>query len=582
MRISRACNLLIIAIVVAAGGLAVTSDVSVATTEPCLTAVQPGISTDALNSSRNGKGASRAPVYSDHDPLSRAHSANRWSTDGLIRAVYPNPPANGDPGEYLRLYLPTRGAWTLTDGHTTVDIATSVVGEVVVAVDPVAASTHVDAEVIRLHGRLQMADDGDRITLQRGETPVDRVSYDRAPEGELWSRARGWRPIGYEPRSGVDCGSATVTGFLLPDAETVPIARVEDARDRLYLAAYTFESRRIANALLAAAQRGVDVRVLVDGAPVGGVSNRSAAILDRLARSSIDVRVTGGDTPRFRFHHAKYAVIDDTALITTENWKPSGTGGRSNRGWGIVVADPGFAAELATVYATDTDESVVTTWEDYRSNREFFESSPAQGSFPARFEPQTTDAARVELLTAPGNAERRLIDRIDAAQNRVHVIVPSVGSENTSLVRAVVRAAERGVEVRLLLSDAWYHADDNEALTTTLGQTDAGRTGNLTVKVADPRGRYETIHAKGVVIDNQVAVGSLNWNEHATTNNREVVAVVESPALADYFALAHQADWHGGSRLLPVCLLVWLLCLIGGATWLGYQAIQFEAGSHTE
>jgi Phosphatidylserine/phosphatidylglycerophosphate/cardiolipin synthases and related enzymes len=183
----------------------------------------------------------------------------------------------------------------------------------------------------------------------------------------------------------------------------------------------------------------------------------------------------------------------------------------------------------------------------------------------------------VELLTAPGNAESRLVERINAADRRVCVIIPNAGGTKTALVQAAIRAASRGVSVTMLLSDAWYHSEDNAALTSALRQTSPAQSGNLTVKVADPRGRYGKIHAKGVVIDDTVVVGSLNWNDHSATNNREVVAVVESHELAEYFATAFGADWRGGSRLLPVGVAGWFLCVVGGAAWLGYRTITFES-----
>lgn len=506
----------------------------------------------------------------------RGEQATVLPTNGTIRELYPNPPAHGDPGEYLRVYLPIRGNWSLTDGQTNATIPATAHGEIVVSANPAAAAGHVDEQVITLQGRLQLADDGDRVVLKRGNEPVDAVSYDRAAQGQVWFRNRGWHPISYEPRPAVDCGPADVTGFLLPDAGETPVNGFDHATERLFLAAYTFASQRAAEALIAAAQRGVDVRLLVDRAPVGGISNRSARILDTIAQSEVQVTVAAGPPTRFRFHHPKYAVVDNRSVVMTENWKPSGTGGRLNRGWGVVVDDGRFADELAAVFSNDAGQPEATNWSTFRSGREFSESAPATESFPPRFETRTADAAGVELLTAPGNAERRLIERIDNADRRVYVIIPNAGGTKTALVQAVIRAASRGVTVNLLVSDAWYHSEANTALASALRRTSPAQTGNLTVKVSEPRGRYGKIHAKGVVIDDTVAVGSLNWNTHSATNNREVVAVVESRALADYFATAFGADWRGGSRLLPIGLVVWLLCVAAGATWLGRRTITFD------
>lgn len=71
--------------------------------------------------------------------------------------------------------------------------------------------------------------------------------------------------------------------------------------------------------------------MLVDADPVGGMSARQVARLDALASAGIDVRVLGGPRARYRFNHAKYAVIDDSALVTTENWNPAGVGAAASR-----------------------------------------------------------------------------------------------------------------------------------------------------------------------------------------------------------------------------------------------------------
>jgi len=99
----------------------------------------------------------------------------------------------------------------------------------------------------------------------------------------------------------------------------------------------------------------------------------------------------------------------------------------------------------------------------------------------------------------------------------------------------------------------------------------------LTAKVADPDGRYEKIHAKGAVVDDErVVVGSLNWNEQAATTNREVVLVLHGSDAADYFGAVFAADWDAGGFDTPVGALVALLGLIVVAG-LAARRVSFEA-----
>src|SRR6266581_7029707 len=64
----------------------------------------------------------------------------------------------------------------------------------------------------------------------------------------------------------------STTAVLSPDAGDLPLLRfLGSARATIEVGVYTFQSERIASVLAAAAGRGVRVRVLLDGSPVGGI-----------------------------------------------------------------------------------------------------------------------------------------------------------------------------------------------------------------------------------------------------------------------------------------------------------------------
>ncbi|MWV64795.1 phospholipase [Halorubrum sp. JWXQ-INN 858] len=472
-------------------------------------------------------------------------------SDARIVELYPNPVAAGNRGEYLVVRLPERGNWSLDDGYHDAAIPANASGEIALAMDPSNASAHVDdVDVHGLDDYFPLAATGDRIELRRDGRVVDVVEYGRVRDGYRWRAAWGeWRPDGYEPRSAEEAAGATVTPFVLPDSPDAPIAAVSGAEERLLLAGYTLESARVVDALVAAADRGVTVRVLIEGTPVGGFSERGASVGDRLDSAGVDVRVLDGNPDRFRFHHAKYAVADDRAVVLTENWKASGTGGRSNRGWGVVAADERVADDLAALFENDAAAGDTREWTAFRRDAAVYPSGTANDTYPARFEPPPATAADVTLLTAPGNAADRLVARIDEADDRALAIVPRTGGPDERVVHALRRAADRGVDARLLLSGAWYDRDRNRELAASLADEP------IDVAVAEPRGRFGKVHAKGVVVDDAVVVGSLNYNEVARTENREVLLAIESAAVADFYARAYAADWRGGGRQLPMGLL---------------------------
>ena len=471
--------------------------------------------------------------------------------DAAIVAAVPNPTAADDAGEYVVVRVPVDSTanWTLADGERAVALpADRPAIRIAVTADPNATRRVTDVPVVAVP-HLSLSNAGERLRLRRDGAVVARLDYDDAPEGDRLVRTddgTAWRPVGYRPRDVHRYGPATVTGFVLPDAPSVPVETLRSARDRILLAGYTFTSERVADALIAAERRGVEVRVLVDADPVGGRTARGATALDRLAAAGVDVRALGGPRARFDYHHPKYAVVDDRALVTTENWKPAGVGGRSSRGWGVVVDADRVAADLAALFRADAGWADAMPWRRVRRGETFDAGTPAEGSYPSRFAPTEATAAEVRVLTAPGNAESALVGVIDSAENRVDVIQPTVGRRDGPLLRATVRAAERGVEVRVLVSGAWYVAEENAALVEWLNGVAERRGLPLTARVANPAGRYEKVHAKGVVADDVVVVGSLNWNENAVSENREVALAVRSEALAASFREAFVADWRGG------------------------------------
>ena len=316
--------------------------------------------------------AAAAPV----DGVGSGPANGSAAPEPRIVELYPNPTTPENRGEYLVVALPERGNWSLSDGYYDADLPANASGTVALSMAPnrtaairgesarpsrSAEDGSTDAtEIRRLTDHFPLSASGDRIELRRNGSPVDVVAYDRAREGYRWRASWGeWRPRGYEPRSPRRTAGANVTPFVLPDSPGLPVEPLRDADDRLFVAGYTLTSERVADALVAAADRGVRVRVLLEGSPVGGFSARSARLLDRLTAAGVAVRILDGEVERFRFHHPKYAVADDRAVVLTENWKPSGTGGRSNRGWGVVAepsaragaTDGTVADDLAALFA---------------------------------------------------------------------------------------------------------------------------------------------------------------------------------------------------------------------------------------
>lgn len=478
-----------------------------------------------------------------------------------IVGIYPNPVTDGDKGEFVVIEVPNRtnvSGWQLRDDESVVSLPnTTVSGRIVLSTEPMAVENMTDRETYSLGGEISLANGGERLRLVR-DSVIDVVEYTDAPEGELyrWDGTQwAWQPLGVSDFPVIECTQTTARVFVLPDSPEVPLATLDAADERILLGGYTFTSKRVASALVRAHQRGVHVEVLVESGPVGGITTREAAVLDRLTAAGITVYVLGGERARYAYHHAKYAIVDDRALVMTENWKPSGVGGRSNRGWGVVVRDPVIAIGLAEVFASDTGWKDTMSWREFRRGETFEPSSPAFETYPTEFPPRTVQVERVRLLVAPDNAGQELIGILNNATRSLRIIQMSIEGPDGNFTQATLRAARRGVDVRILLSSAWYVEEENRALAEYLNRRAEVQNLSLEVRLAEPDG-YEKIHAKGVIIDSdQVVVGSLNWNTYSARENREVVLVLSGEEVGNYYSDVFDADWRGKSadgRNLPL------------------------------
>lgn len=506
------------------------------------------------------------------------------TTDAEIVGVYPNPIAEGDRGEFVVIEVPNTtnvSDWQLRDGESNVSLPnTTMNGRVVLSTEPAAAQTVVDSPVKPLTGKLSLSNSGEQLQLIADNTSIDTVAYDTAPEGERYQREGDqweWQPLGSTDFSMFEAGPASARAFVLPDAPEVPRQTLDSATDRILIGGYTFTSKQIVTKLIQAHRRGVHVEVLVDGGPVGGISTPEATVLDRLADAGVEVHVLGGERARYTHHHAKYAVVDNRSLVMTENWKPSGVGGQSSRGWGAVVNDSALTDRLTAVFLADTGWNDTTPWAEFRRNETFEPAEQSFKSYPSQIDPERVPIERTRLLVAPDNAESGLIDLIDNATEEIRVVQVSIAGPDGPFTKAVLRAARRGVDVRILLDSEWYVEEENSALVEHLNRLAADQDLPLEAKLAEPNDRYEKIHAKGVIVDSEhVVIGSLNWNENSARENREVAVVLTGDAVGSYYEAVFTADWSGKTGDgLPVGIIAAIGILIVVALVLA-KTVDFE------
>jgi cardiolipin synthase len=140
------------------------------------------------------------------------------------------------------------------------------------------------------------------------------------------------------------------------------------------------------------------------------------------------------------------------------------------------------------------------------------------------------------LVVLPDDSAKRIVDAIGTASKslRVKMFVFS----DPSLLKAVVAARRRGVEVRVMLNSARRSgmADNDD---TRKKLTRAG------IEVADGNPAFDLTHEKSMVVDDATAfVKSLNWATRNLTGTRDYAVVTSYRREVREITDCFEADWH--------------------------------------
>ncbi|MDD1769800.1 MAG: phospholipase D-like domain-containing protein, partial [Methanomassiliicoccales archaeon] len=421
-------------------------------------------------------------------------------------------------------------------------------------------------------GRFALADDGDEITLLRPNAcSEDRLIYGMVqPEGSGWKGTAVEKPpagavlarMDIDTNSSSDWtvsiprreafgpfeGDAFVEPFLCPEEMRGRLVReFEHAQFSIDIAIYEIGDSTIGHALVDAIGRGLQVRVLVDGQPVGGMPETELSLLDTLNAASCDVHmIKSFDGYRgYDFLHCKYAVIDTRrVVVTSENWMRTSLD--SNRGWGAVIENEALAADFAKVFESDFD----------LDRLDVSRYTPSGDYLPLAAESDESDAsvgaaisAEVKVLFSPGASLQPMRSLVQNASSRILIellyLEPNMLMSD-GLVQDVLDAAARGVVVRILLDGGYYLTEeggDNDRAKDYL-ESVAEEGSDVEVRFSTQYHEFGLIHNKGMIIDDIAVISSINWGIGPFVRNREAALVIESWPVADLFAIAFASDWQ--------------------------------------
>ncbi|MEA2075176.1 MAG: phospholipase D-like domain-containing protein [Euryarchaeota archaeon] len=532
----------------------------------------------------------------------------------LITEIYPNTATRNEPDEYVAITNPCARSvniegWSITDNEGTIifppfDVApnqtiyvtrnasafvaqrSTVSGKDIVLDFEYGSDSDPKVSQLQTVGRaFVLRNTGDEVILQdESGREVDVVIYaESSYEGEGWrdaplekpregtilirkgiqdtNQCEDWLilPFGasYHAPDRFSCaGSGDATAFVSPDCSfSVLQGELNSATSSLYINLYQFDNPYLMDILVDALDRGVNVWLLLEGTPVGGITDEERYIAETIQESGGDVRFA--DDPFI--NHAKYAVVDNrTIVVMTENWKNTGVPTNNsfgNRGWGIMIRNEEVADYFTAVFLEDFYRA-----KEFASGLENLETNVMtraipQGSYAPVFESRTvTCNFTVIPVLAPDTAmsNETILGAINSAQENIFVQQFSTGrfwgEEPNTFIAALIEAARRGCEVKVLLDSKDYNVDawnDNDEAVAWLEQVAREENLNLEAELADLDDLgLAKVHSKGLIVDGKkVIITSLNWNANSV-HNREAGVIVENEEIASFYEDVFFHDWN--------------------------------------
>jgi phosphatidylserine/phosphatidylglycerophosphate/cardiolipin synthase-like enzyme len=282
--------------------------------------------------------------------------------------------------------------------------------------------------------------------------------------------------------------------FVGPNGvESKIVGLIDAATTSVDLMMYQFNRYKIGNALIAAKDRGLKVRVLLDGDQYTNDDVKA----DLLA-AGVEVK----DAPAtFEHAHAKVLLLDgQQAVIFSGNYNSYSMS--SERNYGVIDRSKDDVAD-------------------------------AQAIFEADWSGAPMDISCTRLIVTPENARERMMGLIDGAQQSLDLAIMYISDDEA--LDAIMGRAQAGVPVRVLLASPGWIEDNVQ----TAAQLES----------AGVQAKYLTdyeLHAKLVVADGTAFVGSVNLSWNALEANREIGVFVTETEPVTGIKDTFESDWASG------------------------------------
>jgi len=290
--------------------------------------------------------------------------------------------------------------------------------------------------------------------------------------------------------------------IILPDDTIKPILDgIADANQLLRIKMFIFSEPVLIDAVIAARQRGVIVKVMLNP------SRSNGAVLNETTRKKLEeAGVEVKDTnPVFKVSHEKSMVVDDRiAFVQSLNWAPRHL--TETRDYAISTTHTKEVAEIINCFDCD--------W------------------LRMPFNPGET----AHLIWCRGNGRIRIAHFIDSAKHSL--FLQNDRYQDMVIIERLIRAANRGVKVHIMSPSP--HSMKQEKLVEAVGglriMNDVG------IKIHNLQ--HLVLHAKLLMADGERAIiGSINLTTGSFDERRELAIEIANEKILERLREIEHKDW---------------------------------------
>ncbi|MEW5941300.1 MAG: phospholipase D-like domain-containing protein [Chloroflexota bacterium] len=285
--------------------------------------------------------------------------------------------------------------------------------------------------------------------------------------------------------------------------EQAVIASIDSARLTVDAAFYSLSLREVANALLRARDRGVQVRVVMES------DNRDKSVPQALIEGGIPIL---GDR-REGLMHDKFIIIDRSEVWTgSMNFTVNGAYDDNNN--------------LLHIRSVKVAENYLTEFEEMYTDDLFGPDSVATTPNPFL----TVDGTDIETYFSPDDGvAARVVSILSLAQESVYFLAYSFTSDEIG--QTLRDLADGGVVVKGVMDEGQIKSNQGT-------EYDAFLQAKLDVR---PDGASGLMHHKVMIIDESIIItGSYNFTASAEERNDENLIVIYNPEIAKLFLAEFQ------------------------------------------